>query len=101
MRKSYVLPSHILHMIVKTEINYRSAITPPGEVKIYCSINQLGNTSLTLNFKIAILPSNSVEQEDIACDGYGVIVLWDKKQQKKVKTSEIFNYKTTLLETIE
>lgn len=80
-----VLPSDILHMLVKAEINYRAAMEYPGDAQIACSVISSGNTSLTLGFEITQQTANG---KKTVCDGSGVVVLWDNNQQTKRSVSD-------------
>lgn len=87
---SKFLPDNILHMIVKTEINYRSAIKHPGRVNTLCSVTKTGNTSLTIDFKIFQEEADNIKPESTVCDGHGVIVLWDNDLQEKRLIRDFF-----------
>jgi len=81
------LPDSILHMIVKAEINYRTAVEYPADLSIRCWIASSGNSSLILKYDIY---KHSDGQKSTVCDGSGVIVLWDQEQQCKRQVSDFF-----------
>jgi len=66
-------------VLARQEINYRQPITYPDSVRVEATVSRIGNTSLTMDFKIWSVAKNS-----LAAEGSGVAVLVDYKSGQKV-----------------